>query len=117
MKLSHPEHVNPGGADDDRLQEVFVHLTSGQHTTSTLAAALGVSPATAFRLVKALRRRGHHIVSMKEGSQWFFAVRPDDDRAFTRDPLIRARGTVRGIRWPKSKTLNEAIDEELYGNP
>src|SRR4026209_341114 len=100
-----------------QLLQAYVHLMSGRHTTATLAEALDVSPATAFRLIKSLRERGLHIVSMKERRRWFFAIQADDDRTFERDPRVRARGMVRGIRWPRGKSLNEAIDDELYGKP
>jgi hypothetical protein len=40
----------------EALDEAYVHLTARRHTTETLARAMGVSIATAFRLVKTLRR-------------------------------------------------------------
>ena len=104
-------------ADSQRellLREAHLHLTSGRHTTASLARTLGVSSATASRIVQALRSRGHDIVSMKEGSRWYFAVKDDEDPAWTRDPLLKGRGFIRGVRWPRGK-LNEIIDGALYG--
>src|SRR5438034_5531754 len=95
MKSPRPARRKLSAPAEVRLQHAYIHLTSRRHSTSTLAAALGVSPATALRLVKALRRRGHRIVSVREKSKRFFAVRWEDDQALERDPLIRARGTIR----------------------
>ena len=103
--------------DDAQLQEAYVHLTSRQCSTFTLAKSMGISPATAFRLVKALRSRGLQIVSMKEGSRWFYALKGNDDPAFKDDPLVKARGFIRGVRIPRGKSFNQAIDDAVYGNP
>lgn len=99
------------------LQEAYIHLTSRRHSTSTLAAAMRISTATAFRLIQALRRKGHRIVSMKEGARWFFVLEDKSDPELRNDPLVRARGLIRSLRRPRGKPLNDAIDEELYGNP
>jgi len=107
----------PTAYPEKLLKEAYLHLACRRHTTSTLAAALGLSPATAFRIVKVLRRQGRRIVSMKEGAQWYFDVRERMNEAWQKDPLVKARGFIRGVRWPRGKQLNDIVDDSLYGQP
>jgi len=96
----------------EALDEAYVHLTAKRHTTETLARAMGVSIATAFRRVKTLRRKGVRIESMKEGREWFFAVREDAEiaAAWDRDPLLRLVGIVKG---PGRR--GESVNDAVYG--
>lgn len=107
--------LNTGGASRDGgalLGEAYLHLTSRRHTTASLARSLGVSPATAFRVVKALRRAGLRIDSMKEGARWYFAVVEDEAvaKAWERDPLLDGIGLVKG-----AGRKGESVDDAAYG--
>jgi biotin operon repressor len=95
------------------LDETYIHLTSARHSTKSLAAALGVSTATAFRLVQALRRRGVVVESMKQGRQWYFEVRdePRIESKWRSDPLVRKAGFIRGCARP----AGQSVDEVVYG--
>lgn len=92
------------------LDEAYIHLTAGRHSTKSLARALGLSIATAFRVVKALRRRGLRIESMKEGREWFFSIQEDDalEATWKHDPLLRLIGAARGPG-RRGKTVDEAV--------
>jgi len=94
------------------LDLAYIHLTAKRHTTETLARALGVSIATAFRLVKMLRRAGIRIESRKEGRAWFFAVLEDQEikAAWEKDPLLDLVGIVKG---PGRR--GESINDAVYG--
>ena len=94
------------------LDEVYLHLTAKRHTTATLARALDVSVATAFRMIKALRSRGLRIESMKQGREWFFAVVEGEaiEAAWKRDPLLRLVWAVNG---PGRR--GESVDDAVYG--
>lgn len=94
------------------LDEAYIHLTAKRHTTETLARAMGVSIATAFRLVKTLRRKGIRIESMKEGREWFFAVREDEEirAAWDKDPLL---GLVGIVNAPGRR--GESVNDAVYG--
>jgi hypothetical protein len=94
------------------LDEAYIHLTAKRHTTETLARAMGVSVATAFRLVKMLRRNGVRIESRKEGRAWFFAVLEDGEieAAWDKDPLLDLVGIVKG---PGRR--GESINDAVYG--
>ena len=96
----------------DTLEEAYIHLTAKRHTTETLARAMGLSIATAFRLVKMLRRNGIQIESRKEGRTWFFAVQEDGEieRAWNKDPLLDLVGIVKG---PGRR--GESINDVVYG--
>jgi hypothetical protein len=94
------------------LEEAYVHLTAKRHTTETLAKAMKVSIATAFRLLKLLRRNGVRIESRKEGRAWFFAVLEDEEiaAAWNKDPLLDLVGIVKG---PGRR--GESINDAAYG--
>lgn len=100
-----------------RLTNASLHLSCRRHTTRTLAAAMGVSPATAFRLVQELRRQGTPIVSVKEGRAWYFDVRGQEQvrEAWKNHPLVKLIGCLKGVRVPRGKPLNDWIDDTLYG--
>lgn len=89
-------------------REALLHLACGRHSAATLAEALGVSRITAFRIVQELRRRGHRIVSMKNGRDWYFEVE-DRGGGWESDPLVRRIGFARGGR------RGESVDDALYG--
>jgi biotin operon repressor len=96
---------------DPRERAALLHLESGRHSAQTLARVLGVSRITAFRIVQRLRRRGHRIVSMKRGRDWYFEVESRDPRPET-DPLLRRIGFARSRR-----RRGETVDDALYGRP
>ncbi|MGH9335902.1 MAG: HTH domain-containing protein, partial [Vicinamibacteria bacterium] len=90
----------------------FIHLTARNHTTQSLAEALGVSKATAFRVVKALRARGVNVKSAKKGTEWYFDV--DDEKEleldWKGDPFRRLIGFVRG----RARSRGTTVDELVY---
>jgi len=95
-----------------REQGALLHLSCGRHTALTLGRALGVSRITAFRIIQGLRRRGHRIVSVKRGPDWYFEVADDGglEAAWASDPLVRRLGFIRRRRPPL-----ESVDDALYG--
>jgi biotin operon repressor len=99
-----------GPEDRELLQRALLQLSIGRHSTPTLARALRVSPATAFRVVKRLRAGGVRIVSVKEGRSWTFEVRDQLEAAWASDPLLEALGSVKGRRRP-----GESVDDVVYG--
>ena len=94
------------------LQRASLLISNGRHTTITLAKALGVSSATAFRVVQELRRRGLPVESLRRGRRWVFVMNDTDrtERAWDDDPLLRGVGFIRGARPPRGD-----VDDELYG--
>ena len=96
-----------------RLDEAYLLLTAGRHTTAGLARALGVSVPTAFRVIERLRRRGTKIESVKRGREWYFEVLEDEalEAAWKSDPLLRKIGFIRGAR----RKPGESEDDVLYG--
>ncbi len=99
-----------GAIDRELLDRAYLQLAIGRHSTPTLAKALRVSPATAFRVVKRLRAGGVRIVSVKEGREWYFEVRDDLERAWASDPLVTAVGSLKGRR-----PAGESVDDAVYG--
>src|SRR5688572_9748208 len=89
-------------------REALLQLMCGRHSAAGLAEALGVSRITAFRIVEELRRRGHRIVSMKAGRDWYFEVEDPGGR-WESDPLVRRIGFARSGR------RGESVDDALYG--
>jgi DNA-binding transcriptional regulator YhcF (GntR family) len=112
MRSKPPAARGSSQAAEAIVEEAYIHLSAGDHTTRTLAEALGVSTATAFRAIKALRRRGVAIESAKKGRHWYFEL--DDDeavaRAWKRDPLLSLIGFVRG-----RKRRGQSVDDVVYG--
>jgi hypothetical protein len=99
----------------DLAREASSHLLCRPHTAETLAAALGVSPATVARALVELRRRlareGGALVSVKEGVRWRYEIREREEDLWGADPFIRLIGRARGVRRPRG----EGVDEALYG--
>ena len=98
--------------DDARERAALLHLACGRHSAVTLARTLRVSRITAFRIIQALRRRGHRIVSVKRGPDWYFEVADEarTDSAWASDPLLRHVGFARSRR-----RRGESVDDALYG--
>jgi hypothetical protein len=98
--------------EDPREREALLHLSCGRHSAVTLARVMGVARITAFRIIQALRRRGHRIVSVKRGPDWYFEVADDGrmESAWASDPLLRRVGFARSRR-----RRGESIDDALYG--
>lgn len=99
------------GSEERLVQRARLLIANGRHTTASLAEALRVSTATAFRLVQELRRRGEPVGSVRRGRRWFFVLEDEEAvaRAWERDPLLRAVGLVRGRRPSRGDP-----DDELY---
>ncbi|MBI5369023.1 MAG: HTH domain-containing protein [Planctomycetes bacterium] len=91
----------------------YLHLTSRRHTTRTLAGALGVSTATAFRAIQELRAGGLSIDSVKRGKNWYFEVLDAAEReaAWKQDPLGKMIGFIRG----PIRKAGETEDDVIYG--
>jgi biotin operon repressor len=49
-------------------------IETGDHSTKSLAAELGVSVPTASRVISALRQRGYSIKSVKNGKAWTYRL-------------------------------------------
>ncbi len=98
----------------DLVRDLRLHMRCHPHTTETLARKLGVSVATVARGIVELRRhlarQGESLVSVKEGKDWHYEIRGDDDR-WKSDPLLRGVGSIKGVRPP----ANESEDDALYG--
>lgn len=99
-------------SEDRLLQRASLLMANGRHTTLSLAKALRVSAATAFRLVQELRRRGVPVKSVRRAGRWCFVVNDEEAvaRAWKDDPLVRGVGFIRGTR-PR----HGDVDDELYG--
>ena len=93
------------------VDEAYIHLTAAKHTTKSLARALGLSTATAFRIIKALRRRGISIESVKKGRDWYFAVEDEESvaQAWQRDRFLSLVGFVRGRKRKRRETVDDAV--------
>lgn len=97
-------------------QSAYLHLLSGKHDARSLAKALGVSVATAARVVESLRadlaRKGMRLVSERGSEGFQYVIRDDSLRErIERDPFVR--GVIRGHRKVGPRMKQE--DVELYG--
>lgn len=57
-----------------RLLDLLGLIESAEHSTKTLALALGVSEPTVLRCLAALRRRGYEIRSRRNGRGWCYVL-------------------------------------------
>lgn len=57
-----------------RLAEVLRLIRTGRYSTPVLADKVGVSIPTISRCISALRKRGHRIRSVREGSTWRYLL-------------------------------------------
>ncbi len=96
------------------VRDLRLHIRCRPHTTATLARKLGVSVATVARALSELRRdlarKGASLVSVKDGKDWHYEIR-DKEGAWENDPLLRAVGSIKGVRPP----AGESEDDALYG--
>ena len=96
--------------------EAETHVLCHGHTTESLARALGVSPATAARVLARLRRklaaRGGELVSVRKGRAWHYEIREEDRLAelWRSDPLLKAVGALRG----SARRPGRSIDDVVY---
>ena len=97
-------------------KDARLHILARDHTAETLAKALGVSRATALRILDDLRRalsaHGSRLVSVRDASGWRYEIRHDRRRAVERDPLVTYVVPVtrrRRARWSKRE------DRDIYG--
>ncbi len=74
--------------------EEKAYLLIGQRRVGTgaLARRLGVSRATAARVLASLRKKGVRVASVREGGAWHFELRNREDAA--RERFRRLRGMV-----------------------
>jgi len=104
------------GGPEALLAPAHIHLLCRGHTTATLARALGISTATAARLVARLRKRlageGLELVSVRRGKSWQYEVRGDEQagRLWESDSLVKNLGCVKG-----SRRRGETVDDAVYG--
>ena len=93
------------------LEHAYIHLTSARHTTKTLARALAVSTATAFRIVNELRERGITIDSMKRGREWYFEVvdAKSVEAAWRSDPLVKNIGFIARSRRKPGQSEDDVV--------
>jgi hypothetical protein len=99
-------------------REAYRHIVSREHTTKTLAAALGVSVATAARTIAALRaaleRRGLRLVSVRSRRAFHFEILGLDEylrKAWKRSRLRALAGAGGSYR----KYPGRDEDEIIYG--
>ena len=57
-----------------RLLNLLGLIESAEHSTKSLALALGVSEPTVSRCLAALRRRGYEIRSRRNGPGWSYVL-------------------------------------------
>jgi hypothetical protein len=71
--------------------------------------------ATVARTIVELRKRvapqGYELVSVKEGTRWYYEIREKGKGAWDSDPFVRGVGSVKGVRRPQGTS----IDDALYG--
>ena len=102
---------------DDLVKEAELHIICREHTTETLAQALGVSVPTAARLVVRLRAvvatREGELVSIRKGRSWHYEIREQEAwlaKIWSTDPLLKAVGALRGTK----RSPSESIDDVVY---
>lgn len=93
------------------LEHAYIHLTSARHTTKTLARALGVSPATAFRIINEIRERGTTVDSVKRGREWYFEVvdAKSIEAAWKSDPLVKNIGSIARSRRKPGQSEDDVV--------
>jgi biotin operon repressor len=62
---------------ESRLARLLELIRTGSYSTPTLATTLNVSMPTVARCISALRRRGHRITAVRDGSRWRFEMAPE----------------------------------------
>ncbi|KAF0242389.1 MAG: hypothetical protein FD180_3938 [Planctomycetota bacterium] len=93
-------------------QDAYVHLLAGDLNTDGLARLMGVSRATAFRLVGELRRGGRLIEVVKLGARWHYEVADDFEALWKNDPVAAHVGFIKNgpVLEP-----GESVDDAIYG--
>lgn len=111
MRAARARDPHPRARTGGLVDQAYIHLTSARHTTYSLARALGVSVATAFRLIGELRRRGTLVESLKRGREWYFEVSgaSDLERVWREDALIRNVGFIKGHRRRPGQSEDEVV--------
>ena len=59
---------------ESRLSRLLDLIRTGRYSTPALATALNVSMPTVSRCIHALRRRGHPIQAVRDGSRWRYKI-------------------------------------------
>ena len=104
------------GKSQNLVRQAELHIHCREHTTESLAQSLGVSFATAARVVDTLRKevvaRGGELVSVRRGRSWHYEIREEErlEKLWKTDPLLKAVGALRGVKRP----FGESIDDIVY---
>jgi biotin operon repressor len=59
---------------ESRLARLLELIRTGSYSAPTLATTLNVSTPTVARGISALRRRGHPIAAVRDGSRWRYEM-------------------------------------------
>ena len=59
---------------ESRLARLLELIQTGSYSTPTLARTLNVSMPTVSRCIHALRRRGHPITAVRDGTRWCYRM-------------------------------------------
>jgi biotin operon repressor len=100
-------------AEKSKLTEIeekaYLLICQRRVGTDALAEGLGVSRATAARLVASLRQKGVRVVSVREGGAWHFELRNREETA--RERWRRLRGMVGCVKdWrPRAGQDEDAV--------
>jgi biotin operon repressor len=62
---------------ESRLARLLELIQTGSYSTPALATTLNVSMPTVSRCIYALRRRGHPIAAVREGTRWCYKIAPE----------------------------------------
>jgi hypothetical protein len=106
----------PGRAEHRarQVRDAYLHLMGGRHDATSLAKSLGVSIATAARIIEALRaelrRKDMSLVSARSEDGFHYEIRAEAGAArLERDAFVR--GVIRGGRGRRLKPE----DLDVYG--
>ncbi len=92
IQMQTAERTRLTGAEE----RAYLLICQGRLGTDGLADGLGVSRATAARLVACLRKKGVRVASVREGGAWRYELRNRADSA--RDRWRRLRGMVACVK-------------------
>ena len=96
----------------ESAQEAYVHLTTHEYNTDTLAKVMDISRSTAFRLIRDLRGSGYVIRKSKRGNRWHYEVIEDLEKMWRDDPVLKLVGFINTDPLLKP---GETIDDVIYG--
>lgn len=78
----------------ERIEEVLRLIKTGEYSTPSLAAAVGVSIPTISRIVATLREQGHNIHSERTAKGWRYVLQPKTQVPAVRSPAAEHRGAT-----------------------